>query len=75
MYGLVCLTDQVIGLMVGVTGQLDMLTPSRHPVPPLVCPGACVCPNLNVVFFIRIIILIAVHYLFICTRMLFLCIK
>lgn len=49
----------------GVTGQQEILTgtPSRHLIPPAVCPGVRVSPLLGLVFFTRFVTLIAVRYL------------
>jgi hypothetical protein len=38
-YGLYCLPELELGLMVDVTGQQGMLTPPRHLIPSLVFPG------------------------------------
>ena len=45
-YGLLRLPDQDYGLTAGVTVQQGMLTPPRHLIPPLVCPGVCFLPTL-----------------------------
>ena len=39
-FSMLRLPDQDYGLTAGVTGQQGMLTPPRHLIPPLVCPGS-----------------------------------
>ena len=46
------LPDQDCGLTAGVTGQQGILTPPKHLIPPLVCPGVRVCPTLVSVLYL-----------------------
>ena len=46
-----------------MTGQQGMLTPPRHLIPPLVCPGVRVCTTLVFVFYLGLTILITVRFL------------
>ena len=64
-YGLFRLPDQDYGLTADVTGQQGMLTPPRHLIPTLVCPGVRDCPTLVFVFYFGLARLITVRYLYI----------
>lgn len=54
---------QDIRLTAYVAGQHGMLTPPRHLVPPLVCPGVRVCPSLDLVFSIGNMRMVTIPYL------------
>ena len=62
-YGLFRLPDQDYRLTAGVTGQHGMLTPPRHLIPLLVCPGVRDYPTLVFVFYLGLTRLITVRYL------------
>ena len=63
-YELLRLSESDYWLMVGVTGQQGMLTPTRHLIIPLVYPGVRVC-NAHFFAFLWITRLISLRYLYI----------
>jgi hypothetical protein len=49
-----------------VTDRQGIPTPPKHPIPPLECPGVCVCPILWFVFPAALRRLMTVCYLYLC---------